>query len=358
MNDTESVPVTLAGLQSPEEMQRKGRRDPMFYWKAYVATSLALWAIVAFDLHYFSEIIQHWRMSLVMILGSLVAGSTPMGGGTVAFPILVLVFHQNPANARTFGLIIQGLGMTSALIFLACRGVPLPFRLLAGSTAGSAAGLLLGTYVIGPHVQGSLVKLLFACLWMSFGLLIVAKNIEICGLKNKGPQPTVSTVVVGVCAGLIGGTLASIIGVGAEMCVYAVMVLFYRADLRIAIPAAVSAAALCSLVGAGIHLHLGDIDRETAMNWFAALPIVIFGAPTGTWLGARLPRVKVLYFVAGLCVFQFLWTLQQTAHGATEWIFVAVAMSIGMAVLYVLYKTGKRREQRDTVVLTPIEVTN
>jgi uncharacterized membrane protein YfcA len=344
MNDTESVRTTRGS-------------DPMFYWKAYVVAFFVIWAIVVFKLHYFSEIIQHWRMSLVMILGSLVAGSTPMGGGTVAFPILVLVFHQNPANARNFGLIIQALGMTSALIFLLCRKVPVPLRLLAGSTAGAAAGFLLGTFVIGPHVQASLIKLLFACLWMSFGLLTLTRNVEICGLKNKGPEATSSTLLVGVCAGLIGGTLAAIIGVGAEMCVYAIMVLFYRSDLRIAIPTAVSAAALCSLVGAAVHIHLADIDREATMNWLAAGPIVIFGAPIGTWLGARLPRVKVLYFVSGLCVFQFLWTLQQTAHGATEWIFVAVAMSIGMAVLFVLYNTGRRREKQfDTVVTTPIEV--
>ncbi len=352
MNDTVSVRTT-PDLQSTDR-----RRDPMFYWKAYVVTFLAIWAIVAFELHYFSEIVQHWRMSLVMILGSLVAGSTPMGGGTVAFPILVLVFHQNPANARNFGLIIQALGMTSALLFLLGRKVPIPLRLLTGSTAGAAVGFLLGTFVIGPHVQASLVKLLFACLWMSFGLLIVARNIEICGLKNKGPAPVLSTLVTGLCAGLIGGTLASIIGVGAEMCVYAVMVLFYRSDLRIAIPTAVSAAALCSLVGAAVHLRLADIDREATMNWLAAGPFVIFGAPIGTWLGARLPRVKVLYFVSGLCVFQFLWTLQQTAHGATEWIFVAVAMSIGMAVLFVLYRAGKRREKRDSVVPIPVEVMN
>ncbi len=70
----------------------------MFYWKAYVVTFLTAWAILAFEFHYFAEIIDHWRMSVVMILGSLVAGSTPMGGGTVAFPILVLLFHSAPVK--------------------------------------------------------------------------------------------------------------------------------------------------------------------------------------------------------------------------------------------------------------------
>jgi uncharacterized membrane protein YfcA len=340
MKDTGPVSAPAATIHNAN------RQDPMFYWKAYVVAFLAAWAIIAFEFHYFAEILDHWRMSLVMILGSLVAGSTPMGGGTVAFPILVLVFHSAPSNARNFGLMIQSLGMTSAMIFLICRKVPLPFYLLGGSAAGSAVGFLLGTFVIGPHVQGSLVKLLFACLWMSFGILTLFRNPEICEMKNKGPQPNRATAMAGLAAGLIGGTLAAIIGVGAEMCVYALMVLVYRTDLRIAIPTAVSAAALASLVGATLHLWLGDIDRQAAMNWLASGPIAIFGAPIGAWLGARLPRVKVLYFVSALCVFQFLWTLQQTAHGPTEWIFVALAMSIGLVLLFILYRTGKYREKR------------
>ena len=114
-------------------------------------------------------------MSVVMILGSLVAGSTPMGGGTVAFPVLVLIFDQVPANARNFGMMIQSVGMTSALIFIVGRGVPLPARLLVGSSLGAAGGLMLGTSFIAPEVQSSVVKLLFACLWMSFGLLTLTR---------------------------------------------------------------------------------------------------------------------------------------------------------------------------------------
>ena len=82
-----------------------------------------------------------------------------------------------------------------------------------------------------------------------------------------------------------------------------------------------------------VHLRMGDVDHEALMNWLAAAPIVVFGAPIGAWLASRLPRVKVLYFVSGLCVFQFLWTLQQTAHAPAEWIFVTAAMSIGLALL-------------------------
>ena len=75
-------------------------------------------------------------MALVMIGGSLVAGSTPMGGGTVAFPALVLGFQESPAMARDFGLAIQSVGMTSALLFILLRRIPVESRLLAWGSAG------------------------------------------------------------------------------------------------------------------------------------------------------------------------------------------------------------------------------
>jgi uncharacterized protein len=327
------------------QLRTSRRRDPLRYWKAYVVVFLLIWLAVVSGFGYWVAVGQHWPMSIVMILGSLVAGSTPMGGGTVAFPILVLVFNQQASNARNFGLIIQALGMTSAMLFIIGRKVPLPVRVLLGSTAGAAIGFGIGTFLIAPHVPASLVKLLFSCLWMSFGLLTLSKNGEICGLKGKGPGDTPSAELIGLAAGLIGGTMASMIGVGVEMAVYTVMVLVFRADLKIAIPTAVSAAALASIEGAALHLYLGDIDSQALFNWLAAGPIVIFGAPTGTYLVSILPRMKVLYFVSSLCVLQFIWTLQQTAHSPTEWWFVAIAMIAAVIVLSTLYRTGKHTVQ-------------
>jgi uncharacterized membrane protein YfcA len=320
------------------------RRDPLRYWKRCVAVFLLGWVVAVTALGYWPGARSHWPMAFVMLLGSMVAGSTPMGGGTVAFPILVLTFHQQAANARNFGLIIQAVGMTSALLFMIGRKTPLPVRLLVGSTAGAALGFGAGTFLIGPHVQSSLVKLLFSCLWMSFGLLTLSRNREICGMKGKGPGDTAGAEILGLVAGIVGGTIASMIGVGVEMAVYAVMVLVYRADLKIAIPTAVSAAALASLEGALLHLIAGDIDSQSIFNWFAAAPIVIFGAPAGAYLVSILPRMKVLYFVSALCIFQFIWTLQQTAKGAAEWGFVAIAMVVAVATLLALYRVGKRRD--------------
>lgn len=316
----------------------------MIYWKAYVSAFYTVWVVVAFGLHHFREILEHWRMTLVMIPGSLVAGSTPMAGGTVAFPILVLAFHQPSSNARNFGFMIQAMGMTSAVLFAIGRKVRLPVRLVLGSTAGAGVGLLVGTFLIAPHVQESMVKLLFACLWMSFGLLILVGNRDICGLKGAGPSNIPNTEWVGLLVGLVGGLTASMIGVGVELWTFAVVVLIFRADLRIAIPTAICAGALASAEGVALHVWLGDMGRSATMDFFAAMPLAIFGAPIGAWLSSILPRSRVLYFVAGLCVLQFFWSLQQNAKGRAAWIFAGVALSLAVLLLVTLYRAGKRRE--------------
>jgi uncharacterized membrane protein YfcA len=318
----------------------------MIYWKAYVAAVLAAWAVVALGFRYWREISEHWQMAAVMIPGSLVAGSTAMGGGTVAFPILVLLLHQPPSNARNFGLLIQALGMSSAMFFMIGRRIQLPFRFLLGSTAGAPIGLLLGTFLVGPHVQNSITKLLFSCLWMSFGLLILFGNAELRGLNGAGPPNTANTKWIGVVVGVIGGLVVGIIGVGVELCVYCVMVLIYRADLRIAIPTAVCAAALASAEGVALHMWLGDIERRSVMDLLAAGPLAIFGAPAGAWLASVVPRARLLYFVAALCVFQFFWTLQQVARGRPEWTFTGFAMCVAAILLFALYRAGKRRDLR------------
>ena len=39
-------------------------------------------------------LVDHWGIALAMAIGSYAAGSTPMGGGTVGFPVLVLLFGE------------------------------------------------------------------------------------------------------------------------------------------------------------------------------------------------------------------------------------------------------------------------
>mmetsp|Transcript_10656 Transcript_10656/g.15897 ORF Transcript_10656/g.15897 Transcript_10656/m.15897 type:complete len:132 (+) Transcript_10656:754-1149(+) len=56
-----------------------------------------------------------WKLFLMMVFGSFVAGATSEGGGSVAFPVMTLVLGIAPDIARDFSLMIQSIGMTAAM---------------------------------------------------------------------------------------------------------------------------------------------------------------------------------------------------------------------------------------------------
>lgn len=314
----------------------------MKFWYAYIGAFLAVWAVLMFGFGLLPETVKQWPMAVVMILGSMVAGSTPMGGGAVSFPFLVLWLHIPPDIARNFALVIQALGMTSAMIFILCRRVRIQTRMLVWTIAGAAAGMLIGTLVIAPRIAPNFVKLTFACVWMSFAILTMARNREFCSIAGLHMVEGRTAMRTGLLVGIVGGIIAAIIGVGVEMTLYTVLVLLYRCDLKIAVPTAVSAMAMTSVMGVAGHLALGDIPRDVVMKFLAAGPIVIFGAPIGTYILVVIPRVRTLYFISVLCVLQFVWTLYSLQRTLAEWTFVVVAMTLASAVFYLMYRHGGR----------------
>jgi uncharacterized protein len=270
----------------------------------------------------------HWPMALVMIGGSLVAGSTPMGGGTVSFPALVLGFGRSPGMARDFGLAIQSVGMISALLFIVMRGIPIEKRLLLWSCAGAIVGLVFGTFLLATRVPAAWVKLLFATLWITFGTWMVTAADTDTGQPRAGTDREVAAV--GLAMGAIGGAIMSLIGVGPEMFVYGALVLRFGWKPKAAVPTAVCATALAAPFGLLLRYLTAGIDAGVFPEWLAAMPLVIFGAPAGAYISTRLPRVVLLRIIAGLCLIQFLATVAQVDPTPVQWACVAAVSGAGL----------------------------
>ena len=115
---------------------------------------LPVWATIALRENILSNSFrQFYPLSVAMIFGSLIAGSTPLGGGVVAFPVSVLSIGFNPAQGRDFSLMIQSCGMTAAS-FLVLLTRPYIFRkhgvLLAKTCFFNVIGLICGEFVVIP----------------------------------------------------------------------------------------------------------------------------------------------------------------------------------------------------------------
>ncbi|GAB2703430.1 hypothetical protein GCM10027170_37500 [Aliiglaciecola aliphaticivorans] len=73
-----------------------------------------------------------------------------MGGGTVAFPVRVLLFELPACLGRDLSFAIQAIGMTHAGIFILPRSQPLAWFILSGAMSGSLVGTPLELFLIVP----------------------------------------------------------------------------------------------------------------------------------------------------------------------------------------------------------------
>lgn len=309
-------------------------------WHAYIALCLVVWLVLVTRPGAWLLALAHWPMALVMIGGSLVAGSTPMGGGTIAFPALVLGFGRTPAMARDYGLAIQSVGMTSALLFIVMRGIPVERRLLTWSCAGSIIGLALGTFLLASRVPADWVKLLFATLWITFGAWLVT------GTAKEASRPRVSVdgpgvARIGLAVGIVGGAVMSLIGVGPEMLVYATLVLRFGWGSKAAVPTAVCATALAAPFGLALRVATAGIDPGVFPDWLAAMPIVIFGAPAGAYISTRMPRRVLLRIIGALVLVQFVVTVNQVRPSLALWAGVVALAALVAAGLWLLVPSGR-----------------
>ena len=90
------------------------------------------------------------------------AGSTPLGGGVVAYPVSQIVLHVSTAHARDSSVLVQTVGMNAAswLLFLNKRQLLEP-RLILVFTVGGAIGVLVGLTL---HPSPGATNVLFATL--------------------------------------------------------------------------------------------------------------------------------------------------------------------------------------------------
>lgn len=321
----------------------------LWIFAVWLVAFYACWLLLVVSGHQEHTLIEHWGIAAAMALGSYAAGSTPLGGGTIGFPVLVLLFHQPATLGRDFSFAIQSIGMTSASIFILCRRQPLEWVILRWSLFGALIGTPVGVLLIAPHVPDIAIKLTFAVIWASFGLLHLYRTGDIC--RNMGETPAAHRFDrnVGFAVGLLAGaTVAAITGVGIDMILYALMVLLMRADLKVAIPTTVIVMAFTSLIGIAVKSLSGGVQPAVYENWLAAAPVVALGAPFGAFIVNRLNRKPTLYVVAFLCIAQFFWTLHQSfavlgALGVGAAFLCVMAFNLGLEFLW---RVGDRLGRR------------
>lgn len=117
-----------------------------------------------------------WMVSLTMVFGSALAGSTSEGGAAVAFPVLTLAMGVLPSVARNFSFLIQSVGMTAAAFSICWMRVRVEPKSIFYCTIGGAAGVIFGLEKVAPTLEPAYSKMYFVCIWFSFAFSLFWQN--------------------------------------------------------------------------------------------------------------------------------------------------------------------------------------
>lgn len=306
-------------------------------WGISAALSL-IWLVVVVATGLVGRVLEHWESAVTMLAGSFLAGSSPEGGGAVAFPVFTKVLHVHAPVARSFGLAIQAVGMTVASVSILLNRRPFHRRgALLGSIAATI-GFLLAVVLLGDHDVAFWPPLIGSG-WVkaTFSIVLATTSVAMVRHLRHGPADHVAHRwtcrhdIGVVIAALGGGVLASLTGTGANILVFLFLVVLADVNPKEALPSAIIVMTSVSIAG---FVLLGLVDGQLAVEvsgdrvvmvgdravdliashadllglWLAAIPIVVWGAPLGSLAASVVKESVLVRFIAVLAGVEVLTT--------------------------------------------------
>eukprot|EP00242_Pyramimonas_sp_CCMP2087_P015026 CAMPEP_0198211960 /NCGR_PEP_ID=MMETSP1445-20131203/25441_1 /TAXON_ID=36898 /ORGANISM="Pyramimonas sp., Strain CCMP2087" /LENGTH=468 /DNA_ID=CAMNT_0043886321 /DNA_START=310 /DNA_END=1716 /DNA_ORIENTATION=- len=262
---------------------------------------LVWWAyMIKFDLFYVFE--EKYYMSFVMIFGSLIAGATSEGGGSVAFPVMTLAFDVDPVVARDVSFMIQSCGMSAATFTIFYMGVKVERNAFIFCALGGLFGIVLGLEQISTRMSSAQKKIGFVSIWFAFAFSLYwlnrneARHVHL--TVQNFPGKLYWRALVLILTGFIGGIFSSVAGSGLDIYTFATLTLLFRVSEKVATPTSVCLMSTNSIIGIGWRIFFQrSVDMESWEFIAVTMPVVVLGAPFGSVLGSYCHRLVLAAFV-------------------------------------------------------------
>ena len=320
----------------------------LFIYTLPVAIVYVVWAIWMTQTGNWGLFAERWHMTLTMIFGSFIAGSSPEGGGAVAYPVMTLGFRIPPDVARDFSLAIQSVGMTAATLWIIARRVRVETTYLWLALAGGSVGMVVGTFFLIEHIQPAVAKMTFVSFWLAFGIALfvinhVRKRETVEKLDALDTYQKVELLIVG----FIGGMLSSVYGNGIDIFTFAFVTLKYNLSEKVGTPTSVILMAAMAVIGNFLQFFVTrDVAAETIYFWVVCIPVVVLGAPFGAYVISRINRLWIAYLVYTIILIQFIAALLIIRPGAWLLTVSGLVFVLGMAIFFILTRIGEARTRQ------------
>lgn len=373
---------------------------------------LVIWIVAVTLTGQWGRVIDNWFAPLIAAIGSVIGSSTPLGGGTVSFPVYTKVLGVPPQVARTFSLSVPAIGMTMASLSIMINRRPVEWRALAISLPAAIVGVLFGLYgpftqrdqpfwpsvIPSPYVRMTFTLVVFgaaAVVWLNYRQQILE---QITRVTDYGWR----LVSILILFGFIGGFVSSLVGPGTNVFLYIVLIILIGLIPRIGIPTSViamsgtciiafitmsllggqlltgldaagqvvtlggqavgavpcpgqaaDAAPLCAAYGEGLP-PLNPLRYDVFGFWLASIPVVIFGAPLGAWVASRMTNRQLVVLVVILALSELATTiifLEPLRTNLALVIYTVIGMVVITGILLLMLKF-----RRQILGLPPVDL--
>lgn len=268
------------------------------------------WLILAGPSYAFSNLIANWEAAVTMILGSMVAGGTSLGGGAVAFPVFTKVLQVPPDEAKVFSLAIQSIGMSAATVTIVAMKTNVEWRFIRWASLGGVPGIIFGSVLLSPLLPANAIKLSFTMMICSFGVVLFALKCAKSSRKSAIPVFGMREQVFSLAAGLWGGLVSGMVGSGMDIVGFSIMVLLFGVSEKVSTPTSVILMTINAVVGFILHqFFIGDFVAPITNYWLAAVPVVVVGAPAGAVLCSLMESKHIARLLASLILIELVSSL-------------------------------------------------
>ncbi|XP_028411802.1 uncharacterized protein LOC114534541 [Dendronephthya gigantea] len=303
-----------------------------------------VWWSSAIKYNYWEFFPDKYFMSITMIFGSILAGMTSKGGGSVAFPVMTLVFNITPVIARDFSLMIQSVGMTAASFTIFWMRIQLEWRSIIFCSTGGILGIVIGLEFIDPNLTPPQKKMGFVSVWFAFAFSLFLLNRY---HKRKTfriiPEFNSWKACVLLFTGFFGGIFSAVSGSGLHICSFSVLTLLFRVSEKTATPTSVVLMAGNTVVGFYWRQVMMEAIHIDSYHYLAVCaPIVVLGAPLGSVVGSYFHRQLLAALVYSIDIVALFFGFAIVKPNATL-IGVSIAIILfGFAFFALLSYLGQR----------------
>lgn len=369
-------------LREAWETRAAARRRRGWWAIAVSATVTVVWAVCVTVYGLWPRVLGNWPASLTMVFGSIVAGSTPQGGGAVAFPVFTKILEMPAEVARSFSLSIQTIGMSCAALSIVINRRAVEWRTVGIATAAAVVAFGLATLLAADGASpfrpsllpGAYVKVTFTIVLVAMAFVVyTGTRVSVREVHRVLPPLNTRMLVTLIVIGALGGGTSALVGSGMDVFVYLALVVFFTIDPKVGVPTSVICMALISVLGfvslgildqqlviglnaAGEVVRLGDaavmmsedgtmiygdgpgapaLQYDLFGLWLAAVPVVAWGAPFGSWLAAQMTTRRLVQFVTLLALAEVLSTAIFLTELRTDPVLLTYAI-VGTAVTLAL----------------------